>query len=94
MGEIAHLSAKAYGRVQGVCFRYFVLDTAKKLGLNGYVRNLPDGTAVETQAEGDTRKLETLLDQIRTGPPGAWVKEVNVDWSDYSGQFGDFDIRY
>jgi acylphosphatase len=35
-----------------------------------------------------------LLEQLKTGPPGAWVKRVEVDWADYSGQFDDFKIRY
>lgn len=94
MAEMAHLSAKVYGRVQGVFFRYFVRDRAKKLGLNGYVRNLSRGDAVEVQAEGDKQRLEKLLGQLKIGPPGAWVKEVEVSWSDYSGQFSDFGIRY
>lgn len=94
MAEMAHLSAKVYGRVQGVFFRYFVRDRAKKLGLNGYVRNLSSGDAVEVQAEGDKQRLEKLVGQLKIGPPGAWVKEVEVNWSDYSGQFSDFGIRY
>lgn len=94
MAEMAHLSAKVYGRVQGVFFRYFVRDTARKLGLNGYVRNLPSGDAVEVQAEGDKQRLEKLAHQLKIGPPGAWVKKVDISWSDYSGQFSDFGIKY
>jgi acylphosphatase len=94
MADVAHLSATVYGRVQGVYFRYFVRNVARKLSLKGYVRNLASGDAVEVQAEGEKPQLNRLLEQLKTGPPGAWVKRVQVDWSDYSGQFDDFWIKY
>ncbi len=90
----AHLSATVYGRVQGVYFRYFVRNVARKLGLKGYVRNLASGDAVEVQAEGEKLQLDRLLEQLKIGPPGAWVKGVEIEWSDYSGQFTDFSVRY
>jgi acylphosphatase len=94
MAGAAHLSATVYGRVQGVYFRYFVRNEARKLGLTGYVRNLVSGDAVEIRAEGEKTQLDKLLEQLKTGPPGAQVKAMNVDWSDYSGQFDNFTIRY
>lgn len=94
MAEMARLSAKVYGRVQGVFFRYFVKNAAKNLGLKGYVRNLPSGNAVEVQAEGDKQQLEKLIEQLKIGPPGAWVNRVEIDWSGYSREFTDFSIRY
>ncbi|HUS04380.1 MAG TPA: acylphosphatase [Dehalococcoidia bacterium] len=94
MAEVAHLSARVYGRVQGVFFRYFVQCVAKDLGLRGYVRNLANGDAVEIQAEGDKQKLEKLVEHLKIGPPEAQVKRVEVGWSDYSGQFSSFGIRY
>lgn len=94
MADLARLSATVYGRVQGVYFRYFVRNEARKLGLNGYVRNLASGDAIEVQAEGEKPQLSRLLDQLKVGPPGAWIKRVEVDWSDYTGQFDDFRIRY
>lgn len=90
----AHLSATVYGRVQGVNFRYFVRNIARKLGLKGYVRNLSRGDAVEVQAEGDKKQLDELLERLKVGPPGAWVEKVQADWLEYSGQFDDFTIRY
>lgn len=89
---MAHLKALAYGRVQGVFLRYFVQDTARNLGLNGCVRNLPRRDIVEVQAEGDKQQLEKLIQQLKIGPPGAQVKKVEVNWSDYSGQFSTFSI--
>jgi len=94
MAELTHLSAAVYGRVQGVNFRYFVWNTARILGLKGYVCNLVSGDAVEVQAEGEKRQLDKLIEQLKTGPPGSRVKSIGIEWSDYSGQFTDFSIRY
>ena len=69
------------GRVQGVGFRYFTQHEARRLGLNGYVRNLPDGR-VEVVAEGSRRALEALVSALREGPAGAWVRGVQVEWTD------------
>lgn len=94
MADVVRLSATVYGRVQGVYFRYFVRTVARQLGLKGYVRNLASGNGVEVQAEGEKPQLDKLLEQLKTGPPRAWVKRVEIDWSGYSGQFTDFSIRY
>ena len=94
MAEMAYLKALVYGRVQGVFFRYFVRNIARNLGLKGYARNLPGGNAVEVQAEGNKQQLEELIEQLKIGPPGAQVKEVEINWSAYSGQFTTFSIRY
>jgi acylphosphatase len=94
MADAARLSATAYGRVQGVYFRYFVRNIARNLNLKGYVRNLASGDAVEIKAEGQKPQLDSLLEQLKTGPPGAWVKRIEIDWSGYTGQFDNFSIRY
>ena len=94
MAEAAHLSATVYGCVQGVFFRYFARNVAITLGLKGYVRNLAGGDAVEVEAEGDKQQLDKLVEQLKIGPPGARVERVETAWSDYSGQFTDFGIRY
>jgi len=94
MADMAHLSATVYGRVQGVLFRYFVRNEATELGLTGYVRNLAGGDAVEVQAEGERRQLNKLLGQLKVGPPGARVERVEVKWTEYSGRFDDFSVRY
>lgn len=65
----------ALGRVQGVGFRWFVRDVADALGLEGWVRNLPDGRTVETVAQGPPERLDELVAAIRRGPPGSHVSE-------------------
>jgi acylphosphatase len=94
MSEPASVRAIVYGYVQGVLFRDFTLRRAKELGLAGYVRNLPSGTAVEVQAEGERKKLEKLIGQLKAGPPRAEVEKVEVSWSKYAGSYSHFSIRY
>ncbi len=63
------------GRVQGVGFRAFTKDTALALGLNGWVRNLSDGS-VEIMASGPTDKIHTFEEKIRVGPSFARVVHI------------------
>jgi acylphosphatase len=94
MADTGCLSVTVYGRVQGVYLRYFVRNVARNLGLKGYDCNLASGDAVEIKAEGQKPQLDSLLEELKTGPPGAWVKRVEIDWSGYTGQFDNFSIRY
>lgn len=79
------------GRVQGVCYRAFVRDAARKLGLAGLVRNLPDGR-VEVEAQGDDNCLHDLLHQLAAGPPAARVEEVRKKWLAPADRLSDFRI--
>ena len=58
------------GRVQGVNYRAWTQDAAARLGLTGWVRNLPDGT-VELEATGPEAAIDSLLAACREGPPAA-----------------------
>jgi acylphosphatase len=79
------------GLVQGVFFRREVTDLARRLGILGWVRNLPDGK-VEVVAEGDKTRLNELIRFCHVGPRGAVVRKVEVEWSEYSGEFRGFRI--
>ena len=94
MTDLASLRAIVYGRVQGVYFRDFASRHAAELGLTGYVRNLPGWKAVEVQAEGERNKLERLIDYLKVGPPAAKVEKVVTNWSEYTGKYSGFRIRY
>ena len=94
MADLALVQATVYGRVQGVFFRSFVSRQATRLGLTGYVRNLPDGRAVEVHAEGERKQLEELISYLKIGPPGAKVQKVETSWSEYTGSYSRFSIRY
>lgn len=63
------------GRVQGVGFRYWTVGEAKRLGLDGWVRNHSDGT-VEIYAIGPSESLGRLADSCRRGPTFAKVVAV------------------
>ena len=63
------------GRVQGVAFRAHTREQARRLGLTGYAKNLPDGS-VEVLACGDAAALDELERWLRQGPPAARVDEV------------------
>jgi acylphosphatase len=86
------LKAEIFGDVQGVGFRYFAESHARRLGLEGYVRNRYDG-AVEVEAEGDAPALERFLDLLRQGPRMARVEDVRVSWLPYRGDLGPFGVR-
>jgi len=86
------LRAEIFGDVQGVGFRLFAESHARRLGLEGYVRNRYDG-AVEVEAEGDPAALERFLDALRQGPRMARVQEVRVSWMPYRGDLGPFGVR-
>jgi len=90
---VQRLHAVIHGDVQGVGFRYFVIDQARPLGVRGWVRNRPDGT-VEITAEGERVQLDSLLDVVRRGPRGATVTDVDVSWADASGTLGPFGINH
>ncbi len=80
------------GRVQGVGYRASAAHEARRLGLDGWVRNRFDGT-VEVEAQGDEAVLQTLLVYLRQGPPGARVRFVDVEWLPALSDLGSFEIR-
>ncbi len=63
------------GRVQGVGFRWYTVQEARELGVEGRVWNRPDGT-VEVQARGSPGALAALRRWLQTGPPAARVTAV------------------
>jgi acylphosphatase len=71
--ESIHLEVR--GRVQGVGFRWYVLELARGLRLAGWVKNRADGN-VELAAAGDGEALARLEAAVTAGPPGARVEEV------------------
>ncbi|UCD02694.1 MAG: acylphosphatase [Candidatus Aenigmatarchaeota archaeon] len=81
------------GSVQGVFFRANTREKAHDLGLKGWVRNTHDGK-VEAVFEGDKFAVLEAVDFCRQGPPGAHVKDIDVKWDEYKGEFGSFEVRY
>lgn len=81
------------GRVQGVFFRSETRHEANRRGVKGWVCNLPSGK-VEAVFEGEEENVKELVEFCKRGPPGARVKNVDVVWENYTGEFRDFEIRY
>jgi acylphosphatase len=86
------LDASVRGRVQGVGFRYFVMQAASQLPVTGWVANESDGS-VRCVAEGARPALEALLDALRDGPPGARVDHVTETWMPATGTLDRFRVR-
>ena len=77
------------GRVQGVGFRYFTYNTARDLGLLGFVQNCNDGT-VQGHAQGDESTLKRFFQALQSGPALSRVDDLQItpcnetEWSEFS----------
>ncbi len=79
------------GRVQGVGYRYATVELASKLGLSGWVCNLPD-SRVEAVFEGWHSTVEQMIRWCHQGPPAAVVENVVVEYEQPEG-LGGFEVR-
>lgn len=79
------------GKVQGVFFRSATQREAKRLGLTGWVKNLPDGS-VEVTVEGEEDSLKEFQTWVQRGPSAARVDRVDTRWRGYTGEYVDFRI--
>lgn len=91
MSQNRRIEARIHGKVQGVFYRANTREKAQALGLSGWVENLPDGT-VRLVAEGPRSELEELVEWTHEGSPAARVDEVDVEWSEATGEFNSFEI--
>lgn len=81
------------GKVQGVFFRAYTEEEANRLGVKGWVRNLPDGR-VEAVFEGEDEAVDKMIAWCHRGSPHSKVTQVEVIEEPYTGEFKDFRIRY
>jgi acylphosphatase len=79
------------GLVQGVFFRANTKRCAERMGLTGWVRNLPDGR-VEAVFEGEEDVVRQAIDWCSTRQPYAQVKSKEVELSEFKDEFDDFSI--
>jgi acylphosphatase len=93
MADRARLHLLVSGLVQGVAFRAYTAEEAQRLGVRGWVRNLPDGR-VEVEAEGERAALLGLVRFCERGPPAAQVDGVEAKWSAWRGDLGPFEISH
>ncbi len=81
------------GIVQGVFFRANTKSEADRLEVYGWVRNMVDGT-VEILAEGKEDNMDRFIQWCRKGPPGADVKNLELNKEEFKGEFKSFNIAY
>lgn len=80
------------GRVQGIGFRYTVLDIARQQKVGGWVKNLDDGR-VEVMAEAEEDVLNGFLQQINQ-QFSRYIQDANTEWLPARGEFRDFQIEF
>ena len=85
------VNIKITGKVQGVGFRYFVLRQAQDLGINGWVRNKPNGD-VEALAQGEKEGLDHFIAKMKQGPAFSRVEDVSLNWVNEADQYFGFEI--
>lgn len=93
MTDKARAHAIITGIVQGVFFRMETQRAAEQHSVDGWVRNRRDGS-VEAVFEGEKKQVDAVLDWCREGPERAIVHDVVVDWQEYTGEYGGFEITY
>ena len=86
-----HYNITVKGKVQGVSYRFATLNAAIKLGLSGYVKNMPNGD-VYIEAEGLEDGINKLISWCYVGSPKAEVKEVFAEENDLRN-FRNFEIK-
>lgn len=89
---IRSLECIVTGKVQGVAFRSWVAEQAKSLGVNGWVRNVADGT-VEVLAQGDEDAVHELRTRILGGSSLARVEDFSSKWIEYDKEHTHFEMR-
>lgn len=83
-----------HGTVQGVFFRDYAKAEALKLGLSGWVKNLKNGTSVETVIEGNGEQVIQMVKWLKVGSPGSIVTSVDITEEQPGGATAAFNIRF
>jgi len=87
------LKSKVYGKVQGVWFRKYTLDSARDIGVVGMVKNLVDGTVL-VNASGKDENLRKFKELLENGSPNSRVDKIDYSWEDSSIKYSTFEIEY
>ena len=87
------LKAKVCGKVQGVWFRKYALDSARDIGVVGMVKNLVDGTVL-VNASGKDENLRKFKELLENGSPNSRIDKIDYSWEDSSVEYSTFEIEY
>jgi acylphosphatase len=87
------LKANVSGKVQGVWFRKYTLDSARDIGVVGMVKNLVDGTVL-VNASGKDENLRKFKELLENGSPNSRVDKIDYSWEDSSIKYSTFEIEY
>ena len=87
------LKAKVSGKVQGVWFRKYTLNSARDIGVVGMVKNLVDGTVL-VNASGKDENLRKFKELLENGSPNSRVDKIDYSWEDSSIEYSTFEIEY
>ncbi len=92
--QLKHYNITISGRVQGVGFRFYVLNKAQKYGINGFVRNNFDNT-VEIDCESQNHlNLDLFIKEIKQGPLTGHITSFNINEIKTPINYKSFDIEY
>ena len=80
MGEISR-KLRIHGEVQGVYYRGWSVETARGLGVRGWVRNRRDGS-VEMLVQGAEAAVQRMIERCQEGPPAGRVTDIDVEVSE------------
>ncbi len=81
------------GRVQGVGYRYFAVQKAKEMGINGWVKNLVDGSVLIV-AQGIEAEIKTFIDYLYIGPTPSRVDKISTCVMQITTVFDSFSVKY
>ncbi|MEY4941629.1 MAG: hypothetical protein RIQ93_3364 [Verrucomicrobiota bacterium] len=91
MGEVHHETVFFSGRVQGVGFRFSVLQVAKEFEVAGFVRNLADGR-VQLELEGSLAEVDRMIAAVDETMHG-YIRKVERSGATRSPEFAGFSIK-
>ena len=92
MSDLVRATVEFRGTVQGVGFRYTIVQAASGFAVTGWVRNESDGS-VTMVAEGERAEIEGLIASVQDRMRG-YVRNTRVAWGAATGEFDDFGVAF
>lgn len=93
MEKTARVDITVRGEVQAVGYRYIVQSIARRLGVKGYVQNMPDGT-VKITAEASENIVQSFIEALDVKEPPVAVEDIEVTYSQPTGEFQYFTTKH